>query len=87
MFIYVQERNLDPVEEPKRKEREPSSYLLRNPERLVPSQVPYSTVVEGQRYTPVDHRMVHPTGIIMLIDCDPEAPQDVAKGMGFVCVT
>ena len=82
----MQERNLDPVEEPKRKEREPSSYLLRNPERLVPSQVPYSSVVVGQRYAPVDHRMVHPTGIIMLIDCDPDAPQDVTKGRGGGCV-
>lgn len=68
------------MEEVKKKEREPSSYLLSNPDRLVPSQVPYVSVVEGQRYVPVDHRMTRPTGIIMLMDCDPSAPQDVARG-------
>lgn len=73
------------MEEPKKKEREPTSFHLSNPERLVPSQVPYVTVVEDQRYAPVDHRMAHPTGIIMLMDCDPNAPEDVAKGKSQLC--
>jgi hypothetical protein len=74
---------MDVVDEPKRKEREPTSFTLANPDRLVPSQVPYiSIAVEGQRYVPVDHRMLRPTGIVILMDTDPEAPKDenVAKG-------
>ena len=68
------------MDEPKKKEREPSSFTLSNPDRLVPTQVPYITVLESQRYVPVDHRMVHPTGIVMLMDSDPIAPEDVLKG-------
>jgi hypothetical protein len=70
-------------EEPKKKEREPSSFTLSNPDRLIPSQIPYISILqEGQRYIPVDHRLVRPAGIIMLMDTDDSAPvdEDVSKG-------
>jgi hypothetical protein len=33
---------------------------------------------EGARYVPVDHRLV-PAGIVMLMDTDPDAPEEVTK--------
>mmetsp|Transcript_4442 Transcript_4442/g.6808 ORF Transcript_4442/g.6808 Transcript_4442/m.6808 type:complete len:1006 (-) Transcript_4442:79-3096(-) len=79
-YLSVEERHADAVvNEPKKKEREASSFILSNPDRVVPIQVPYITVLDGQRYMPVDHRMVHPSGIVMLMDSDPESPEDVAK--------
>jgi len=79
-YLSVEEKHSEAVvDEPKKKEREPSSFTLSNPDRLVPTQVPYITVLESQRYVPVDHRMVHPTGIVMLMDSDPIAPEDVLK--------
>lgn len=70
----------DDKEKEKKKEKEPSQYNLTNPCRLTPSQRRFiATVGEDKaRYQPVDQRMV-PAGIVMLIDKDPSAPQEVAK--------
>lgn len=56
------------------------SYMLSNPDRVIPSQIKYISVVENQRYVPVDRRLVHPTGIVVLLDKEPMNPDEVAKG-------
>ncbi len=69
------------AEEPKpKKEKEPSTFELTNPSRLIPSQRRFIQLISNnlQRYQPVDKRSV-PAGIVMLIDSDPSAPQNVAK--------
>jgi len=63
----------------KKKEREPSFFLLSNPDRLIPSQSKYISIVENTRYLPVDKRITRPIGIIMLADYDPESPEQVSK--------
>jgi 26S proteasome regulatory subunit N2 len=75
-YLSIEEKNPEP-EEPKKKEREPTSFMLSNPDRQLPTQNRFISVVEGQRYVPVDNRMVHPTGIVILMDSDPDAPEDV----------
>jgi hypothetical protein len=60
--------------------------MLSNPDRLIPSQIPYISIhQEGQRYVPVDHRLIRPAGIVMLMDTDDSAPvdEDVSKGCRF----
>lgn len=50
---------------------------------MIPSQIPYISIVQdGQRYVPVDHRLIRPAGIVMLMDTDSNAAvdEDVAKG-------
>lgn len=69
------------TEEPKKKEREPGFFMLANPDRLIPTQTRYISVVEGQRYVPVDKRLVRPTGIVVLADMDPTVPEEVSKGV------
>jgi len=68
------------VEEPKpvKKEREATTFTLTNPARLIPAQTKFITVSYNQRYIPVYRRTV-PTGIVMLVDNDPSAPEDVTK--------
>lgn len=77
-YLSIEEKGPEP-EEPKKKEREPSSFVLSNPDRQLPTQNRFISVVEGQRYVPVDSRMVHPTGIVVLMDSDPTAPEDVTS--------
>ena len=77
-YLSIEEKNIEP-EEPKKKVKEPSSFMLSNPDRQLPMQNRFISVVEGQRYVPVDARMVHPTGIVILMDSDPTAPEDVSK--------
>merc|ERR1712146_12479 len=62
----------------KKKKKEPSSYAVTNPSRLIPAQRKFITPNADSRYQPVDQRMV-PAGIVMLIDKDPTAPQEVQK--------
>lgn len=62
----------------KKKEKEPSSYVVTNPSRLIPAQRRFIIANADSRYQPVDQRMV-PAGIVMLIDKDPTAPQEVQK--------
>lgn len=61
-------------------EKEPHSFSVTNPSRLIPSQRRFIQLMtdSAQRYTPVDKRSV-PAGIVMLIDNDPTAPQNVTK--------
>jgi 26S proteasome regulatory subunit N2 len=75
-YLSIEEKGTEP-EEPKKKEREPTSFTLSNPDRQLPTQNRFISVVEGQRYVPVDARMVRPTGIVVLMDSDPSAPEDV----------
>ena len=51
-----------------------------NPSRLIPSQLRFiSLQSEGQRYVPIC-RQTAPSGIVMLLDLDPEAPESVERG-------
>eukprot|EP00604_Paraphysomonas_vestita_P003745 CAMPEP_0174823730 /NCGR_PEP_ID=MMETSP1107-20130205/27239_1 /TAXON_ID=36770 /ORGANISM="Paraphysomonas vestita, Strain GFlagA" /LENGTH=583 /DNA_ID=CAMNT_0016047523 /DNA_START=356 /DNA_END=2107 /DNA_ORIENTATION=+ len=76
-YLSVEEKRPEVIEEPKKKEREPSSFTLSNPDRLIPSQIPYISIVqEGQRYVPVDHRQIRPTGIVILVDTLVDGPID-----------
>ncbi len=62
-----------------KKVKEPTSFTVSNPTRLIPAQVRFMSVQSNQRYAPIRSR-VTPTGIVMLIDFDPSAPEIVAKG-------
>ena len=61
-----------------KKEREPSSFALCNPARLIPSQTRFVSLNADQRYVPVS-RKASPSGIVMLMDCDPAAPEEVTR--------
>jgi 26S proteasome regulatory subunit N2 len=78
-----------------KKEKEPSTFLVTNPSRVIPAQVRFlslprpghedsmqtsATVVAASRYLPVDiTRRSAPSGIIMLIDEDPTQPESVER--------
>ena len=66
--------------DPPKREREPSWFMLGNPSRVTPSQAKYISILEDNRYVPVGHRRP-PTGIVMLIDKDPTAPENVTTGI------
>jgi hypothetical protein len=72
------DRDGEEKEKEKKKEKEPSSYNVTNPSRLIPAQRRFIAPKADSRYQPVDQRMV-PAGIVMLIDRDPTAPQEVQK--------
>lgn len=79
-YLSIEEKG--PVEEVKpaaKKEREPTSFVLNNPARLVPAQSRFVSLIANQRYEPVFRRSV-PTGIVVLLDTDPTAPEDVVRG-------
>ena len=65
---------------PAKKEREPSFFTLSNPARVIPSQVKFISLSSEtpSRYTPV-HKNADPIGILMLIDADPSAAEEVSK--------
>jgi 26S proteasome regulatory subunit N2 len=67
-------------EEKKKEEKEPSSFTVTNPSRLVPSQRRFIKLMDSntQRYQPADKRSV-PAGIVMLLDNDPTAEENVTK--------
>ena len=62
-----------------KKVKEPTSFPVTNPSRLIPSQVRFVSLQDGQRYLPIC-RQQRPAGIVMLIDTDPTAPETVEKG-------
>ena len=62
-----------------KKVKEPTSFSMTNPSRLIPSQARFVSLQEGQRYVPVC-RQNRPAGIVMLRDTDPSAPEVVEKG-------
>lgn len=67
---------------PAKKEKEPTSFVLSNPCRIIPVQTKFVSVVsaEEQRYAPVGQRTRCPSGIVMLVDLDPSVPEEVHKG-------
>ena len=65
-----------------KKAKEPTSFSVTNPSRLIPSQVRYVSLQDAQRYLPVC-RQNSPAGIVMLLDTDPSAPETVEKGEAF----
>ena len=67
------------VETKPKKAKEPSSYILSNPSRLIPTQIRFISLQNNQRYAPIRTRTT-PSGIIILMDFDPNAPEIVAKG-------
>lgn len=85
----------DETQKVAKKEKEPSSFTVTNPSRVIPAQVRFlslprpghedsmqtsATVVAASRYLPVDiTRRSAPSGIIMLIDEDPTQPESVEK--------
>ena len=63
-----------------KKAKEATSFTVGNPSRLIPSQLRFiSLQSEGQRYVPIC-RQTAPSGIVMLLDLDPEAPESVERG-------
>lgn len=63
-----------------KKEKEPTSFAVTNPSRVIPAQVRFLSAQQSQtqRYRPVDLvRASRPFGIVMLVDSDPAAPEDV----------
>lgn len=62
-----------------KKAKEPTSFPMANPARLIPQQGRFVSLQDGQRYVPVC-RQNNPAGIVMLLDTDPSAPETVEKG-------
>ena len=62
-----------------KKAKEPTSFSVSTPSRLIPSQARFVSLQEGQRYVPIC-RQTSPAGIVMLLDRDPSAPETVEKG-------
>eukprot|EP00904_Undaria_pinnatifida_P004613 jgi/Undpi1/14152/HiC_scaffold_9.g03803.m1 len=63
---------------PKReREPEPTSFKIKNPARVTPTQEPFVHFDLNQRYVPV-RKSGKPLGIIMLLDRMPDEPEDVA---------
>ena len=58
--------------------KEPSFFMLANPARVIPSQVKFISLPPNQRYSPVSKR-ADPVGIVILVDSDPSAAEEVAK--------
>ena len=53
-------------------------YVLPNPSRVTVAQRPLVSFSGAQRYVPA-HRSVRPSGVVMLLDNDPDAPEDVVQ--------
>lgn len=64
-----------------KKEPEPSSYNLSNPGRVTQSQEGLVTFLPDQRYVPV-RKNAKAVGIVLLLDRNPEEPEDVAQVRG-----
>ena len=77
--LYMDDGNTGVDDTKPKKEREPTSFQLTNPARLVPSQMRFISLNADQRYVPVSRRVCAAAGIVMLIDCDPAAPENVVK--------
>jgi 26S proteasome regulatory subunit N2 len=67
--------------------KEASSFILSNPDRVIPMQAKFLSIQHDQRYIPVSARCsqnngnsnpVAPTGIVILIDNDPTSPEEVS---------
>jgi hypothetical protein len=64
--------------------KEPTSFIVQNPSRVIPAQLRFLSLINEQRYKPVrNHSTSHTpilSGILLLEDNDPNAPQEVTKG-------
>ena len=68
----------DKQEEPKKKEKEATWFILENPSRVTPAQVRFVSE-EQQRYGQVGKKTGGLSGIVVLVDNDPTAPDEVDK--------
>ena len=62
-----------------KKEREPSSFLLSNPDRVIPAQKRFLSILANAHYSPIAEGRDNSacTGIVVLRNNDPNAPEDV----------
>lgn len=58
--------------------KEPSSFSVSNPSRVIPAQVRFISAQPNQRYQPI-RKSGSPSGIVILTDTDPAAPEEVVK--------
>jgi len=84
------EKPITSIETKPKKAKEPSSFQIKNPSRVIPSQTRFLSLTNAntapipgdeassQRYIPVC-RLQQPAGIVMLIDTDPTKPEEVTK--------
>ncbi len=68
-----------PVETKAKKPKEPTSFTMANPSRVVPAQMRFLSLSAEQRYRPVRNNAVL-SGIVVLADDDPQSPEEVLKG-------
>ena len=66
------------VETKPKKAKEPTSFTVANPSRVVPAQVRFLSLPPDNRYRPVRHNAVL-SGVMILADNDPESPEEVLK--------
>lgn len=69
------EKTAAALEAKPKKAKEPTSFTLSNPSRLVAAQQRFLSLPSGQRYRPVRAGCV-PMGVVLLVDADPSAPED-----------
>jgi len=77
-YLSLDTDNKPVVDLKPKKAKEPTSFLLTNPSRLIPTQVRFISLQPNQRYAPIRSRTT-PSGIIVLKDFDPSSPEIVAK--------
>ena len=69
-----------------KKVKEPTSFILTNPSRLIPSQSQFISLDCNQRYVPISNHNQNNktlTGIVMLLDTNPSEPENIVKGKIF----
>jgi hypothetical protein len=62
-----------------KKRKEASSFQLSNPSRLTPSQARFISLGDDQRYIPIAGHTSQLFGVVMLVDTDSSAPENVTK--------
>jgi 26S proteasome regulatory subunit N2 len=77
-YISLDTEAKPPVDTKPKKAKEPTSFTVTNPSRVVPSQVRFLSQSSEQRYRPVRNTAVL-SGIIILNDDEPELPEEVLK--------
>lgn len=80
-YLSVEEKAGEAGKQPPvapKKAKEPTSFTITNPSRLIPSQQRFVQVQAEQRYVPIRKTLI-PNGIVMLKDTTPDQPQEVTK--------
>jgi len=72
-----EEKEKREIEEEEKKTPEPSTYIMSNPSRLTPSQIPFVGYDPTNRYDPVD--IDHRGGIIVLNDKTPDEAEEIIE--------